>query len=478
MLQTDEQVAKRAAQLERLAALPEHLQLGVTLPGMRELLSKLPSDAVEQVNGKISIDWQTGKPIFPENVGLNSFVNEYFITLEAHGDRPGVPLTACERLQKQGSPHVGEAHFFLILYHDTPFDTVFDVLSHFLEQQGLWEEDTFFWVALYVTRQTDGTDLKSLGECVRAVGHTLLLPEPWDAPASLKVVNQLYHTQASDVQFDVVMSTAQQAAFEAALVNDFDSIQKSLSKVDARTASRLDHKPDDSPAILGELEQGVGFVECNKLGIALLREALVAKARAALARLPAAERGTSVLLSNLGLLLQAIMGQLEEARPLLEESLQACRETLGDHHPSTSASINNMGQLLKDMGQLKEAMPLLEEALKARRETLGDRHSDTLASVNNMGRLLLDIGQLKKAMPQLEEALQARRVTLGDRHSDTLASINNMGMLLKARGLLAEARPLLEDVGGFMASGVENQLGLDRVSRCPHVRRWISGSGG
>ena len=31
----------------------------------------------------------------------------------------------------------------------------------------------------------------------------------------------------------------------------------------------------------------------------------------------------------------------------------------------------------------------------------------------------------------------------------------------------AQARKL----GGFMPSGVENQLGLDRVSRCPHVRR-------
>ena len=29
-----------------------------------------------------------------------------------------------------------------------------------------------------------------------------------------------------------------------------------------------------------------------------------------------------------------------------------------------------------------------------------------------------------------------------------------------------------------MARGVENQLGLDRISRCPHVRRWISGSKG
>ena len=40
-------------------------------------------------------------------------------------------------------------------------------------------------------------------------------------------------------------------------------------------------------------------------------------------------------------LLQA-MGKLEEARPLYEEALQACRETLGDRHPDTLASISNI----------------------------------------------------------------------------------------------------------------------------------------
>ena len=50
---TEEQAAKRAARLERLAALPEHLRLGITLAGMRNLLDELPSDALEQVNSNL-----------------------------------------------------------------------------------------------------------------------------------------------------------------------------------------------------------------------------------------------------------------------------------------------------------------------------------------------------------------------------------------------------------------------------------------
>ena len=47
-----------------------------------------------------------------------------------------------------------------------------------------------------------------------------------------------------------------------------------------------------------------------------------------------------------------------------------------------------MGLLLQDMGQLEEARPLYEEALQARRETLGDRHPNTLVSISGMGTLL------------------------------------------------------------------------------------------
>ena len=232
-------------------------------------------------------------------------------------------MAVCERLKKQGSPHVGEATVFVSWFLATRIETLLDALANFLKEKGLREEDTFFWVCDYVIRQTDvKTDLAYLGECVSAVGHTVLLMEPWDAPAPLTrayCITEVYHTQKSGAQFDVVMSSAQKAAFETALVEDFDSIQASLAKVDVRTATCL--KEEDHKAILDELERGVGFVACNTLVIGLLREALVAQARAALARLPAAERGTSVLLNQLGLLLQR-MGKLDEARPL---SRRRCR---------------------------------------------------------------------------------------------------------------------------------------------------------
>lgn len=48
-------------------------------------------------------------------------------------------------------------------------------------------------------------------------------------------------------------------------------------------------------------------------------------------------------------------------------------------------SINNLGGLLQERGQLEAAEALYMEALAARRQTLGDTHPDTLISINNLG---------------------------------------------------------------------------------------------
>jgi hypothetical protein len=161
---TEEPAAERAEQLERLATLPEHLQLGVTLPGMRQLLLKLPSDALVQVNAQIPLNKETGEPKFPTNDTFNGYANQFFMKHWAKEPKEGQPegdgLAVCERLQNQKSPHVGKATVFVSWFLATAIETLLDALANYLEQKGLREEDTFFWVCDYVIRQTDvGPDL-------------------------------------------------------------------------------------------------------------------------------------------------------------------------------------------------------------------------------------------------------------------------------------------------------------------------------
>eukprot|EP00964_Phaeocystis_antarctica_P047600 scaffold27536_cov63-Phaeocystis_antarctica.AAC.1 len=71
-------------------------------------------------------------------------------------------------------------------------------------------------------------------------------------------------------------------------------------------------------------------------------------------------RSTRSTLNTLATELQ-VQGKVDEAEPLFREALEMDRETLGDRHPSTLTSTNNLGLLLKDKGDLAAAEPLLRE---------------------------------------------------------------------------------------------------------------------
>ena len=146
----------------------------------------------------------------------------------------------------------------------------------------------------------------------------------------------------------------------------------------------------------------MGFDKCNALVVGLLREALVAQGRAALARLPAAERRGSTLLFSMGKLLKN-MGKLEEARPLLKEDLQGNRETLGDRHPGTLRSVYNLAYLLENQGKITEAIPLFTEELKGCVSLHGMADKETRTSAKHLAKLLRNADQRDEA-----EALAAK----------------------------------------------------------------------
>jgi tetratricopeptide (TPR) repeat protein len=136
-------------------------------------------------------------------------------------------------------------------------------------------------------------------------------------------------------------------------------------------------------------------------------------------------------INNMGLLLKN-QGKYEEALSYYTEALEGLRRVVGDEHPSTLSSINNMGILLKNQGKYEEALPYYTEALETRRRVLGDEHPSTLRSINNMGVVLNQLGKHEEALPYYTEALEGRRRVLGDEHPSTLASIKSMIKLFDA----------------------------------------------
>jgi tetratricopeptide (TPR) repeat protein len=85
--------------------------------------------------------------------------------------------------------------------------------------------------------------------------------------------------------------------------------------------------------------------------------------------------------------LQRDMGHLQEARPLLEESIAISRTSLGAGHPAVAPRLLVLGDLLMAMGDLEGARTVLEESLGISRKALGPDHPQIVITLGWLAEL-------------------------------------------------------------------------------------------
>jgi eukaryotic-like serine/threonine-protein kinase len=149
-------------------------------------------------------------------------------------------------------------------------------------------------------------------------------------------------------------------------------------------------------------------------------------------------------INDIGYLLQA-QGKLAESEVYRKEGLEKRLRVLGREHPHTLQSMSNMGTLFRFQGKLDEAETLYREVLAMRRRILGEEHPDTLHSIAGMGALRQAQGRAAEAEPYLREALEKRRRVLGEENVEMLKTYNSLCQVLQAQGKLAEAEPLCRE---------------------------------
>ncbi|MFM6321643.1 MAG: CHAT domain-containing tetratricopeptide repeat protein [Microcystis panniformis] len=135
-------------------------------------------------------------------------------------------------------------------------------------------------------------------------------------------------------------------------------------------------------------------------------------------------------------------GKYNEAIPLAEQALAIYKQQLGDNHPDTAASLNNLAGLYYSQGRYSEAEPLYKQALAIKKQQLGDNHTATAISLNNLAELYRVQGRYSEADPLYKEALSIRKQQLGDNHPDTAQSLNNLAALYESQGRYSDAEPL------------------------------------
>mgnify|MGYP003302560315 CR=1 FL=1 len=109
-------------------------------------------------------------------------------------------------------------------------------------------------------------------------------------------------------------------------------------------------------------------------------------------------------------------------------------KVLGEEHPDTAGSYNNIGNIYTNQGDYEQALEYYFKALVIREKVLGEEHPDTAGSYNNIGYIYAEQGDYEKALEYHFKALAIFEKVLGEEHPDMALSYNNIGIVYAEQG--------------------------------------------
>jgi tetratricopeptide (TPR) repeat protein len=135
----------------------------------------------------------------------------------------------------------------------------------------------------------------------------------------------------------------------------------------------------------------------------------------------------------------AKQGDSRQALKFYERSLEIRKDILGEGHPDTAMSLDNLGATYHQQGDSKQALVLHQEAFEIRERVLGHNHRQTAISLNNLGSTYRSLGDLKQALALHQQAFEIRERVLGREHPETAMSFSNLGGIYRELGDLKQA---------------------------------------
>ncbi|XP_013402392.1 uncharacterized protein LOC106168016 [Lingula anatina] len=158
---------------------------------------------------------------------------------------------------------------------------------------------------------------------------------------------------------------------------------------------------------------------------------------------------TALTYQNIGSVLSK-MGRFAEALLYHKKSLLINKEIHGDKHPNTAAQYQNIGNALCNMGKPAEGLTYYEKSIGIMEEILGEKHPDTAVAYQNIATALCDMGKYAEAFTYFEKSLGIMKEILGEKHTKTATTYVNIGVALYFMGKYAEALPYYEQSLGIM----------------------------
>ncbi|KAK7016820.1 hypothetical protein R3P38DRAFT_3561758 [Favolaschia claudopus] len=140
--------------------------------------------------------------------------------------------------------------------------------------------------------------------------------------------------------------------------------------------------------------------------------------------------------------LAAQQGRWGDSDILYSTVLEARRRLLGEEHPDTLLSMNNLALTYGSQGRWTDAEGLQVSVLESWKRLLGEEHPDTLTSLNNLALTYRKQGRWSDAEDLQVAVLESRKKLLGKEHPDTLGSMHNLALTYRDQGRWTDAEGL------------------------------------
>jgi tetratricopeptide (TPR) repeat protein len=153
---------------------------------------------------------------------------------------------------------------------------------------------------------------------------------------------------------------------------------------------------------------------------------------------------TLISMNNLARLYEH-QGRYAEAEPLLVKAAGVSRRVLGAAHPNTLRYMNNLSEFYQNQGKYMQAEPVLMEALELERRVLGKEHPTTLTTMGYLADGYEGQGKHNQAEAIYTELLELRRRVLGAQHLDTISVLVSLSRARLQERRYSDAEPLLRE---------------------------------
>ncbi len=145
-------------------------------------------------------------------------------------------------------------------------------------------------------------------------------------------------------------------------------------------------KHPTTPELIEELSQKLGNLMHVGNEVFTSKAALLPHAEQLIKQIQA-DSETQAFLYHQSAVFYDSMANYENALVYYQKSLAIREKVLGDKHPSTASSYNNIGALYKSQGDYENALVYYQKSLTIQEKVLGYEHPDTATSYNNIGAL-------------------------------------------------------------------------------------------